>query len=251
MLFRSIFCFFVLSLSAVHSSSSILASYSAKPITQENIQNILSKILLLENEIKELKSYINKELLEVNRSGNSPDTNNDVINDKYQKSEIIDNSFRNQNKTSSEALIEENSITTTNSEELSIKVEYEKALAELKSKQFTLAESLFYNFIQKYPENILQSNAMFWYAETFYQRKIYNKAAIHYIKGYKKFPKGNKAADSLLKASFSFSKLNKNLEACKILHQLDLEFPNRSEHSIKRSESAKAEFLCNGILDNQ
>jgi tol-pal system protein YbgF len=124
------------------------------------------------------------------------------------------------------------------------KKDYDTALAALKDNKFEQAEVLFSEFIEKYPNSNLQSNAIFWYAETFFRRSEFNKSAINYLKGYKAFPKGSKAADSLLKLSFSLASLNKKQEACNMLDKLEAEFPNRPATSIKRAKEARSKFGC-------
>ena len=124
------------------------------------------------------------------------------------------------------------------------KVDYDLALAALKDGDFTSAEQQFAQFIEKYPSSQLQSNATFWYGESFYRRNDFNKAAIHYLQSYKKYPKGSKAPDALLKLSYSLASLNKNKEACAMLTKLELEFPKRPESSIKRAQEAKSKFHC-------
>ena len=124
------------------------------------------------------------------------------------------------------------------------KVDYNLALATLKDGNLALAETKFSDFIKQYPSSKLQSNATFWYAETFYRRGAYNKAAINYLQSYKKYPKGSKAPDALLKLSYSLASLNKNKEACSMLEKLELEFPKRPISSTKRSKDARIKFHC-------
>lgn len=130
------------------------------------------------------------------------------------------------------------------------KVDYDLALAKLKEGKFAEAEEKFSAFLKKYPQSTLQSNAMFWYAETFYRRDIYNNAAIQYLNGYKKYPKGPKAADSLLKLSLSLARLNKATEACGMLDKLEKEFPDRPMDSIKRAREARSKFGCSALNKN-
>lgn len=124
------------------------------------------------------------------------------------------------------------------------KYDYDIALATLKNGDFEAAEAQFSAFIIKYPKSSLQSNATFWYSETFYRRNIFDKAAINYLKSYKEYPNGTKAADALLKLSYALGKLNKNKEACNMLDRLDLEFKQRPLDSIKRAKEAKIQFQC-------
>ncbi|WP_235043245.1 tol-pal system protein YbgF [Rickettsia prowazekii] len=122
---------------------------------------------------------------------------------------------------------------------------YDLALAAYKDNKLTEAKDKFKNFIQKYPNNSLISNAYFWYAECFFKQKDYNGAAINYLKCYKESPKGAKSSDGLLKLALSLGELKKMQEACNILAKLDKEFPiNRTSVSKKMTEDAKIKFGC-------
>ncbi len=124
------------------------------------------------------------------------------------------------------------------------KISYDTALSLLKSQNYAEAEIQFSEFLTNFPQSPYQKNALFWYAETFYQRKIYNKAAMNFLKSYQRFPKGEKAADSLLKGALSFGYLKKHKDACDLLEKLESEFPDREETSKKRSIEAKNKFGC-------
>jgi tol-pal system protein YbgF len=124
------------------------------------------------------------------------------------------------------------------------KRDYDTALAGLKDSKFAEAEIMFDNFIQKYPSSQLISNAYFWHAESFYRRGEFDKAAVHYLKGYKQFPKAAKAADSLFKLALSLGEIKKTKEACAILAKLEEEFKQRPASSIKRAYDAKMKFGC-------
>ena len=108
------------------------------------------------------------------------------------------------------------------------KVTYDKALFYIQKSQLAEAERLLEDFIAKYPDDPLTSNAYFWYGEIFYTKKSYEKSAIQYLKGYKKFPKGNKASESLLKLAMSLSNLKKAKESCSTLDKLYDRFPDMS-----------------------
>jgi tol-pal system protein YbgF len=124
------------------------------------------------------------------------------------------------------------------------KLDYDLALATLQEGKFDAAENQFSEFIKNHPSSILQSNATFWYSETFYRRGIFDKAAINYLQSYKKYPTGSKAPDALLKLAYSLASLNKNKEACSMLEKLEIEFPKRPISSIKRTNEAKSKFRC-------
>jgi tol-pal system protein YbgF len=125
-----------------------------------------------------------------------------------------------------------------------IKSEYDIALATLKDGEFEIAEKKFAEFIENYPSSKLQSNATFWYSESFYRREIFDKAAINYLKSYKKYPKGDKASDALFKLADSLAHLDKGQEACSMLAKLESEFPNRSVDSMHRAREISDKLHC-------
>ncbi len=122
------------------------------------------------------------------------------------------------------------------------KREYDLALAALKESRFEDAENLFASFMQKHTHSELMGNAYFWYAESFYRRGEFDKSAVHYLKGYKQYPKSPKAADNLLKLALSLGELKKHKDACAMLNKLDAEYKNRPASSVKRANDAKAKY---------
>lgn len=136
---------------------------------------------------------------------------------------------------------EQENIATNETQE---KKDYDAALIALKNKDYVLAEERFAYFIEHYEKSGKLSNAYFWYGETFFKQGNFEKAAVNYLKGYKNFPNGEKAPDSLLKLSLSLGSMKKTKEACIMLDKLDNEFKNRPEASIKRAKEAKNKYGC-------
>jgi tol-pal system protein YbgF len=140
-------------------------------------------------------------------------------------------------------------VKATDGKELPIDVQKEKsdydiALATLKDGDFSAAEKKFADFIATYPSSKLQSNATFWYSETFYRRDIFNQAAINYLKSYKQYPNGDKAPDALFKLADSLAHLSKDKEACSMLEKLNTEFPSRSTDSLQRAKEMSDKLHC-------
>ncbi|WP_347938555.1 tol-pal system protein YbgF [Rickettsia oklahomensis] len=134
---------------------------------------------------------------------------------------------------------------TVNKDVAPDKQSYDLALAVYKDNKITEAKDKFKNFIQKYPNSSLISNAYFWYGECFFKQRDYNRAAVNYLKGYKESPTGAKSSDGLLKLALSLGELKKTQEACNMLAKLDKEFPtNRTAASRKMTEDAKIKFGC-------
>lgn len=215
-----------------------LAENELGPIVQRQAMQIIelkSKINDLEKSLSELKQDLASSGVMLKKSqGASDDSINSIAG------EGAANAISNPEDTNSFFEHKEKIDTSQDGE----KAQYDTALAALKDSKFEEAEKLFDEFIKKYPSSNLQSNATFWYGETFYRRNLYNKAAINYLHSYKQYPKGSKAADSLLKLAYALSALNKRKEACSMLEKLDTEFPDRPIASAKRSREAKEKFQC-------
>ncbi len=111
---------------------------------------------------------------------------------------------------------------------------YDQALTLHRDGDHAGAERMLRGFMASYAKDPLASSAQYWLADTYYQRKDFEQAAILFAEGYKAYPRGNKAPDSLLKLAQSFSALNKKRESCIALAQLNAEFPTPAE-PIKRA----------------
>lgn len=210
----------------------LASSQEFGPILQrqaKQIKELQTKVDILEKNLNTVQSQLQSKVLEVN-VGELPETQNTLAD--------TDKKFF-ADEPANAAVLPRQIVGSLD------KIDYDLALATLKKGSLDKAEKMFEDFLQKYPDSNLGQNAVFWYGETFYLRGIFDKAALHYSQGYKKYPKGTKAADSLLKLSFSLARLNKNKEACSMLDKLDSEFVNRPIHSIKRSKDARSKFGCN------
>ena len=77
--------------------------------------------------------------------------------------------------------------------------------------------------------------------------KNYRDAALIFADGYQKFPEGIKAPDMLFKLADSLIKINKNKEACKMLSQLESEFP---KHKLRiKAVNKQSELLCKNLIE--
>ena len=231
------------------------------------IEELNFKIKNLSEENIALKTNIENLLNEVNKNINS--LNNVAINQEITKS---DSTITNSNDDStvevlarinpdgSDEIIENdistkditnmpnNNINNTN-QQIAINPKtpedvYQRAYNMLSKGEYEAAEAAFTQFIQDYPENKLSSNAYYWLGETFYVRKNYQLSAYNFAAGYKKFPKGAKAADQLLKLGISLSSLNKPSEACATLKKLSKEFLELPARISNRADSFKERLEC-------
>ena len=124
------------------------------------------------------------------------------------------------------------------------KQKYDLALGKLKDKNYEQANNLFAEFIESYPKSSMLDRALFWYAESYFGKKDFQNSALHYLKCYQKFPKGQKAQDALLKLAMSLGELNRKAEVCKIIKRLEAEFPNRSAAAKKTANDLKLKHNC-------
>ena len=90
----------------------------------------------------------------------------------------------------------------------------------------------------------MASNAQYWLGETFYARGKYMEAASAFADGYKRYPKGAKAVDELLKLGMSLARANQKPNACVALAQLDRDFPNPGASIKERAAAEKKRLGC-------
>jgi len=122
------------------------------------------------------------------------------------------------------------------------KGQYDRAYEYLRTGSYDNAAAGFKKFVEDHPDHALSSNAMFWHGETFYVRKNYAEAARIFLDGYKKYPKGNKAPDSLYKLGRSLALINEKKPACATLRKLLKTFPNANVR-LKRSAEREIKNL--------
>lgn len=103
--------------------------------------------------------------------------------------------------------------------------QYDYAFGLLRDANYPAAERALRDFVHRYPDNRLSSNAQYWLGETYYVRRNFQAAAAAFAEGYQRYPKGPKAADALLKLGSSLAMLNRRADACRSFAQLDRDFP--------------------------
>jgi tol-pal system protein YbgF len=124
------------------------------------------------------------------------------------------------------------------------KEQYTYALSLLRKRNYTGAETAFKAFIEKYPENDLSGNAMYWMGETFYVRKNFSEAARIFLDGYQRFPTGGKASGNLLKLAKSLSEIGEITSACASYNELLKTFPGAGARTISTARNELARLKC-------
>jgi tol-pal system protein YbgF len=153
----------------------------------------------------------------------------------------IKNIEANQSNTSNTGSVQKSTSPKNYEEE---KQDYDLALLALKDFDYKVAEQRLKKFIDDYPDSSLLSNIYFWHGELYFRQGDFENAGIYFLSGYRKFPRGIKAADSLLKLALSLDKLNKSKETCKVIEKLQKEFKERSLSSNQKEKEIIEKNNC-------
>jgi tol-pal system protein YbgF len=122
--------------------------------------------------------------------------------------------------------------------------QYNFAFGLLKQADYPAAESALRSFVRQHPDDGLAGSAQYWLGETYYARGNYADAAVAFAEGYKRYPKGSKAADDLLKLGMSLARVNQKQNACTAFAQLDRDFPNPGNAIKERAKDEKKRLSC-------
>lgn len=121
---------------------------------------------------------------------------------------------------------------------------YNSAYAALQRKEYNTAEKNFRDFLANNASHKLAPNAQYWLGETYFVRGNYKAASAVFAESYQKFPKANKAPDSLLKLGLSLSEQKRTKDACTVLRQLTKEYPTASGSIASRTETELKKLKC-------
>ena len=125
-----------------------------------------------------------------------------------------------------------------------VEQQYDAAQQMLRAGQYASAEGTLRDIVAKNPRHQLAPSAQYWLGETFYVRQDYQQASVAFADGYKNYPKGNKAPDSLLKLGMSLAALKKNDDACAVYDRLAKEYPTAPEIVRRRANEEKRKSNC-------
>lgn len=121
---------------------------------------------------------------------------------------------------------------------------YNHAFSLLSSREYVDAERELRAFLEAYPNDALAANAIYWLGETYYVRNDFRQAAVTFLQGYQKDPKGSKAPDHLLKLAKSLGNLREKKEACATLGRLKKEFPSAAATIKQRAAAEHKRNAC-------
>jgi tol-pal system protein YbgF len=122
--------------------------------------------------------------------------------------------------------------------------QYNSAFGLLRQANYQAAEDAFRSFVQQHPSSSLAGNAQYWLGESYYARGRYGDAAIAFAEGYKRYPNGSKASETLLKLAMSLARAKQKQNACIALAQLDHDFPHAASPVKERAAAEKKRSGC-------
>ncbi len=126
----------------------------------------------------------------------------------------------------------------------SASAQYDAAFGLLRKADYEGAEDALRSFVRAHPNDPLAGNAQYWLGESYYARGRYTEAAAAFADGYKRYPKGPKAPDELLKLGMSLGHANQKHNACIALMQLDHDFPHPGNAVKDRAGQEKKKLGC-------
>jgi tol-pal system protein YbgF len=121
---------------------------------------------------------------------------------------------------------------------------YQQGYGALLQKDYASAEIAFSQLVDAYPNDPLASNAQYWLGESYYVRGHYKNAADAFLKGYKKYKSGDKAADTLLKLGMALAELGQKDAACSTLDELKTKYPKAPEHIGEEAKAWRTKAGC-------
>ncbi|MEE8371417.1 MAG: tol-pal system protein YbgF [Sphingomonadales bacterium] len=122
--------------------------------------------------------------------------------------------------------------------------QYDFAQDLMRRGEYEGAEAAFSAFIAKNPEHTLAGNAQYWLGETFYVRKDYPRAAEAFLVGYQKYGSSSKGPDSLLKLGLTMAGMDQGGEACTILRELEIRYPDAPQRIKRRADAEARRLSC-------
>ena len=110
---------------------------------------------------------------------------------------------------------------------------YDLAYGYILRREYALAEDTFRQFLRRFPNDRLSSDAQYWLGESLFQRQRYRDAAELFLNVSTKFETAAKAPDSLLRLGQSLAGLGEKDAACASLAEVGRKYP-RASVSVKQ-----------------
>ncbi len=123
----------------------------------------------------------------------------------------------------------------------SIEGQFQQAHKNLLGRRFGMAEAGFKTLLNQHPKHPSGSKTRYWLGETYYVQGRYKQAAQSFLVGYKSYPSGSRAPESLLKLGMSLNKLGQKKQACGAYSEVQRAYPGAAkvrEQAVRESKRA-------------
>jgi len=118
---------------------------------------------------------------------------------------------------------------------------YDRSLSLYREGKYEEAMEGFKRFLRENPQSDLADNAQFWIGECYMSLKQTELAILAYQEVIKKYPKGNKVPNAMLRQAVAFLEINDKTSAQIVLKQLIKQFPDSSEAKIAETKLKQIE----------
>jgi tol-pal system protein YbgF len=118
---------------------------------------------------------------------------------------------------------------------------YESGYESLLGRRFGAAEGSFKMFLDRHGDHPLASDAHYWLGETYFVQGDYKQAAQSFLKGYRGYPEGRKAPETLFKLGLSLQQLEQKPQACSTFAEVAKNYPtaaNVRNEALKEMQRA-------------
>ena len=122
--------------------------------------------------------------------------------------------------------------------------EFSLAYGYVMRKDYPLAAQAFQDFLKKYPNDRMASEAQFWLGESYFQSKNYQSAAEAFVTMTKKYSTSPKQPDTLLRLGQSLAALQQKDLACVTLSEIGKKFPSAAPNVKAAVEREQKRVHC-------
>ena len=199
-------------------------------------EELENKIEKLENKFDLLNQELNFRLNEISKKIDGLNINSSSI--EYPE---VQNQSEEINQKSLNSNTDDNQPRKFSEED--IKINYENAIKLLWSNELDKALEELIKLKKQNPEDLMP-NIQYWLGEVYYAKKNFEQAVIEFGEGLKLFPSSIKGPDNMLKLGLSFSNLNKKLESCNVLIELEIKYPDSAKNVLQRAQKEKKKLNC-------
>lgn len=123
--------------------------------------------------------------------------------------------------------------------------QYKAAYAFVNQNDYPRAEAALGTFIERNPKHARTPDAMYWLARVQLVQKKHALAAKGFLDTYQKYPKANRAPDSLLGLGDALAGLGSLKEACQAYDQLEIDYRSAATGNLKtRLAQGRSKAKC-------